>query len=104
MTPRHILLAAVCAAASLALPGCAVMRDQETVGAYVDDVTITTRVKARFAEDRAVSAMAIRVETLNGVVQLSGFAKSPDERTLAEQLAKATPGVRSVRNDIIVSG
>ena len=82
--------------------GCAVTRDQSTVGEYVDDATVTTRVKAKFAEDRAVSALAIKVESLNGVVQLAGFAKTPDERVLAEQLARGTPGVKDVRNDIIV--
>ena len=82
--------------------GCAVTREQSTVGQYVDDTTITTRVKARLAEDKAVSAMAISVETLKGTVQLSGFAKSPAERSQAEELARSTPGVVSVRNDIVV--
>lgn len=82
--------------------GCAVTREQSTVGQYVDDTTITTRVKTKFAEDSTVSAMAINVETLKGVVQLSGFAKSGAERTKAEELARGTPGVTSVRNDIVV--
>lgn len=82
--------------------GCAVTRDQQTVGAYVDDATITTRVKAKYADDPAVSALAISVETLNGVVQLSGFAKSAAEKAKAEALARDVSGVKSVRNDIIV--
>ena len=82
--------------------GCAVTREQSTFGQYVDDTTITTRVKTKFAEDSTVSAMAINVETLKGVVQLSGFAKSGAERTKAEELARGTPGVTSVRNDIVV--
>ena len=82
--------------------GCAVTRDQSTIGEYVDDSTVTTRVKAKFAEDPTVSAMSISVETLKGTVQLSGFAKSKAERTHAEALARATPGVRQVKNDIVV--
>ena len=82
--------------------GCAVTREQSTVGQYVDDTTITTRVKARLAEDKTVSAMAIGVETLKGTVQLSGFARSAAERSQAEALARSTPGVVSVRNDIVV--
>ena len=58
------------------LAGCAVSRQQETVGQYIDDTTITTQVKARFADDATVAATSIRVETLRGQVQLSGFAKS----------------------------
>ena len=50
--------------------GCAVTRDQSTVGEYVDDATITTRVKAKFAEDPTVSAMAISVETYGAAVRL----------------------------------
>ena len=45
----------------------AVTREQSTVGQYVDDTTITTRVKTKFAEDSTVSAMAINVETLKGL-------------------------------------
>ncbi len=82
--------------------GCAVTRDQSTVGEYVDDATITTRVKAKFAEDPTVSAMAISVETLRGVVQLSGFAKSAAEKSKASSIAAATPGVKSVKNDIVI--
>lgn len=84
------------------LAGCAVTRQQETVGQYVDDATITTQVKAKFADDANVAATSIRVETLKGQVQLSGFAKSAEERVRAETLAWSVKGVSSVRNDIVV--
>jgi len=35
-------------------------------------------------------------------VQLSGFAKSGEERAMAERLARSVNGVRSVKNDIVV--
>ena len=82
--------------------GCAVMRGQETTGAYVDDTAITTAVKAKMVEDKTVSATSISVETLNGTVQLSGFAKSTAEKMQAENLARAVRNVKSVRNDIVV--
>ena len=82
--------------------GCAVTREQSTVGEYVDDATITTRVKAKFAEDPTVSAMAISVETLRGTVQLSGFAKSATEKGHAEKIARNTSGVKGVKNDIVI--
>lgn len=84
------------------LAGCAVSRQQESVGQYVDDATITTQLKAKFAEDTAVAATAIRVETMKGQVQLSGFAKSAEEKERAEMLARSVKGVSGVRNDIIV--
>lgn len=82
--------------------GCAVVRDQSSVGEYVDDATITTRVKAKFAEDPTVSAMAIKVETLKGTVQLSGFAKNATEKANAESFARKVPGVRGVDNNIVI--
>ena len=82
--------------------GCAVTRDQQTVGAYVDDAGITAAVKAKMAEDKTVSAAAISVETLNGTVMLSGFAKNATEKGAAESLARSVNGVKDVRNEIVV--
>ena len=98
---RALAIAAV-AGATLAGTGCSVMRGQESAGAYVDDTAITTAVKAKFVEDKTVDASAIKVETLNGTVQLSGFAKSNAERAQAEYLARNTKGVRTVKNDLAV--
>ncbi|MBL8351285.1 MAG: BON domain-containing protein [Burkholderiaceae bacterium] len=100
--PRLILVAAATATLALATGGCAVVRDQQPVGSYIDDATLTTRVKAKFAADPTVSAMAISVETLKGVVQLSGFAKDESEKDAAARLARETSGVMAVRNDIVV--
>ena len=82
--------------------GCAVGRGQETVGGYVDDTGITTAVKAKFVEDKTVAASSISVETLNGTVQLSGFAKTTAEKAQAETIARGVKNVKSVRNDIVV--
>lgn len=100
---KNIALATALAVGSVYLTGCAVARDQQTVGAYIDDTTITTQVRARFADDPVVSVMAIKVQTLNGVVQLSGFAKSEAERTRAQTIAANVNGVSRVANDIIVN-
>jgi len=105
MIIRTSLVAAVAAVAALTLltaPGCAVTRGQETVGAYVDDATITTTIKTRFVENKQVDAASIHIETLNGTVMLSGFAKNSDERSTAERIAREANGVRAVRNDIVV--
>lgn len=99
---KKIALASAIAITAIYSTGCALVRDQESVGAYVDDVTITTRVKASFADNTTVSAMAIQVETLKGSVQLSGFAKSSAERANAEVIAKGVPGVTQVINNIVL--
>lgn len=96
------LAIATLAGATLLGAGCSVMRGQQTAGAYVDDAGITTAIKAKFVEDKIVSAGSINVETLNGTVQLSGFARTDDEKRQAEQIARNTRNVRAVRNDIVV--
>jgi hyperosmotically inducible protein len=98
---RALALAAV-AGSTLLTTGCAVIRGQETTGAYVDDAAITTAVKAKFVEDKTVDAGAIKVETLNGTVNLSGFAKTSAEKSQAEYIARNTKGVREVRNTLAV--
>ena len=102
MFVRTSLAAAVAAFALITATGCAVTRGQETVGAYVDDTTITTQVKSRFIENTDVDASSIRVETLNGTVMLSGFAKDSKEKQTAESIARKVNGVKSVKNEIAV--
>ena len=102
MIIRTTLAAVVAAVALLTVTGCAVTRGQETVGAYVDDAGITTLVKSRFIETKQVDAAAISVETLNGTVMLSGFAKSSLEKNTAESIARGVSGVKMVKNEIAV--
>jgi osmotically-inducible protein OsmY len=94
--------AAILATTAVAMSGCAVTRGQESVGAYVDDTAITTSVKARFVDNKNVDASSIAVETLNGTVMLSGFAKNSTEKSTAETIARGVGGVRTVRNEIAV--
>ena len=102
-TRKSLAIAATLTALTLAtVSGCAVTRGQETVGAYIDDATITTQIKGRFVENKDVDAISIHVETLNGTVMLTGFAKNMSERSSAERIARGVNGVRSVRNEIAV--
>lgn len=71
-------------------------------GQYVDDSTITTKVKTAFATDKTVSAMDVHVETVKGNVRLSGFVKSPEEKRRAEELARSVAGVTGVTNTLTV--
>ncbi|MES2415035.1 MAG: BON domain-containing protein [Pseudomonadota bacterium] len=99
---RAIAFAALAGITVVVSTGCAVARGQQTAGSYVDDTAITTAVKAKYVEDKTVAATSINVETLNGTVQLSGFAKSQAEKEKAEALARGVKNVRAVRNDIAV--
>jgi len=102
MNLRTPLAAMVAAAALVLASGCAVTRGQETTGAYIDDAAISTTVKAKMVEDKNVDAAAIKVDTLNGEVMLSGFAKSSVEKNTAESIAMKVHGVKSVKNQIVV--
>ena len=94
-------LAAVAVASTLALAsGCADTRGKESSGAYVDDASITSTVKARLVEDKTVDADAITVETANGNVVLSGVAKSSLEKSTAESIAMKVRGVKTVQNNV----
>jgi hyperosmotically inducible protein len=102
MNLRTCLAAAMTAIALVTTSGCAVTRGQETTGAYIDDAAITTSVKAKFVENKDVDATSIKVETLNGTVMLSGFAKNSLEKSTAEDIALRTKGVKNVKNEIAV--
>ena len=99
---HQTLAVAATALVLLTTAGCAVQRGQQTAGAYIDDATITTQIKSRMAENPAVAASSISVETLNGTVILSGFAKSAAEKSTAEKIARDVNGVKSVKNEIAV--
>lgn len=86
----------------LAITGCAATSTRESTGEFIDDATITTKVKAAFVTDEAVKAREISVETFKGVVQLSGFVNTPAEKAAAAKLAAGVTGVRSVKNSIAV--
>lgn len=100
--PLCALLIAAMTGLTLVASGCSVVRGQESASSYVDDASITADVKAKLIADQAVDGGAINVQTMNGEVLLSGFAKSETERSRAAQIARSVKGVRSVRNNLVV--
>lgn len=98
MKTNRNLLAAIVLGTALAA-GCSHLGDK-SAGATIDDAAIATKVKTKFAADSTVKARDIKVNVYQGVVQLSGFASSRAEAVRAEEIARDTAGVRSVKNDI----
>jgi hyperosmotically inducible protein len=80
--------------------GCASTSKQEGTGEYVDDVMITSKVKAAILGEPGLKSAEINVETFKGVVQLSGFVSSQAAASKAVELARSVKGVSSVKNDI----
>ena len=74
-----------------------------SIGEKLDDASITMRVKTKLLEDSDVGGLKIDVDTLDGVVTLTGTVRSQDEKEKALQLAKATNGVRDVRSNLTIT-
>jgi hyperosmotically inducible protein len=82
--------------------GCASTPTRESTGQYVDDSVITAKVKSALLGDAAVKSSEIKVETFKGVVQLSGFVDTSDQKSAAGKDASAVTGVKDVKNTLIV--
>ena len=84
------------------LTACAGTPTQSSTGEWIDDRSITARVKTAMIKDNEVHARNVEVETFKGKVQLSGFVDNPSQKERAAQLASTVPGVKSVHNEIVV--
>lgn len=84
----------------LMVGGCSSTSTQEGTGEYVDDVVITTKVKAAIFNDPNLKVAEINVETFKGVVQLSGFVNSREDADRAVVIAREIAGVKAVKNDM----
>lgn len=104
---KKILIASMLAS-TLALAGCGGMMGgsgtQRTAGQAIDDVTIGTKLKAALAADPDLSALKINVDSTQGAVRLRGEVKSVALRRKAEDMARKIEGVKSVENQLIVTG
>ncbi|HEU5047498.1 MAG TPA: BON domain-containing protein [Rickettsiales bacterium] len=89
---------------TLLAAGCAVFSGKESGGQYLDDATITSKVKAQLVNDTTTrrDSPQIHVETMRGTVQLSGFVDSLAIRDRAEVLTYHVDGVKSVQDNLIV--
>jgi osmotically-inducible protein OsmY len=99
---KDVLTTVIAAVFIAVLAGCAGAGSK--TGQFVDDATITSKVKTAFATDKTVSAMDVKVDTNNGNVRLSGFVDSEAEKRKAEEIARSVSGVRSVTNALTVQG
>ena len=91
---------AILAAMPIALAGCNVMRGESTPSEYIDDVSLTTQIKGKMADDPAVDALDVNVDVKNAKVTLTGLASTPAEKSAATKIARDVRGVKSVDNQI----
>src|SRR4029077_3521474 len=84
------------------LTGCKSTSSEHAEYRPPDDGTITHEVKRRLDNDPAFKFPEVSVKTFDRVVQLSGFASTPDQKQRAEDVAKTVPGVSQVVNNISI--
>ena len=81
--------------------GASALHAQEKGGA--SDAAITRQIEHGLASDATLRGMEIRVETLDGVVNLTGFVRTLDDVARAGAVAKRVSGVSAVRNGLRVA-
>ena len=77
--------------------------DRNKPATFVKDSAITTKIKTKLATESPSSMATIHIDTdKDGVVWMSGTAKSQQEVDKAVSIARSTEGVKSVRNSVKV--
>jgi len=84
------------------LASCAMFSSRETPGEYANDAAITTKIKANILGDAKLKVFEVNVETMQGVVQLSGFVDSEQSDARAVAIAHHVQGVKGVKDDLII--
>ena len=99
--PRHYRQL-ILALGFISLMGCQSMPTEKFFSPHTNDTTLTTTILENMLNDENLSTLRIHVETTQGAVQLTGYVKTIRQSDQAEDLARKTPGVKSVQNNIIV--
>jgi hypothetical protein len=83
---------------------CAATPTRESTGGYVDDSTITAKIKADLLQDNKLTASDVHMKTYKGIVDLSSFVNRESDISEAGIVAGRVSGVTSVHNNLIVKG
>ena len=83
--------------------GLAASAFAETTGGYIDDATITAKVKEAILADSRLSVFQVKVDTLHGTVTLSGNVRTTAQEEAAVKDAKMVSGVAFVTDNLSVA-
>lgn len=78
-------------------------KTERTVGQTIDDASITATIKTKLLADERTKGFDINVDTLKGVVTLTGGADSEDAKMAAAKIAAGTKGVLGVNVNLTVA-
>lgn len=76
--------------------------DSRTVAEYVDDAAVTAKVKAELITVDGLESRHISVDTLDGVVMLTGSVKNADQSNVVEKKVNMVKGVKKVDNRLAI--
>jgi len=91
------------ALAALVLLLAAPAQAQQVATDPVDDSVIAATIKAGLLDNKNTSGTRINVDSYQGIVQLSGFARSEEEKAAATKVAESVDGVKKVLNSVAVA-
>ena len=74
----------------------------DKAGVAIDDTEITAKIKAAFMAESGLKTLQISVDTVKGVVTLSGSVDTQQHSDTAKAMASAVSGVNSVKNELVV--
>lgn len=101
-------LASLVVVGALVAPLAAHAADNKPAGTtrtWVKDSVVTTKIKTQLAASKVSSLATVHVDTdADGYVQLTGKVANQAEKDRAEAIAKAVEGVKSVDNQLTVTG
>lgn len=100
------LIASCIVAAALLLPVAGYSADSIVTAptTFVKDSVITTKIKAKLAEEKLSSLVKVSVDTNDkGMVNLGGTAPSQAAVDKAASIARTVEGVKSVENHIKIA-
>jgi hyperosmotically inducible periplasmic protein len=108
--PPRLLLGATVAALAFVLVACNKAPEPPpptpastgTVGTQIDDTVITSNVKTALLAEPDIKSLDISVDTVKGVVTLTGLVDNQSQIDQAAMVASRTSGTTSVKNDLKV--
>lgn len=77
-------------------------KPHRTIKEYISDLTITSQIQVNLLLQKGVPSLSIQVETVDGIVQLTGYVDNLDQQILAEEVVSKVERVQNVKNNLLV--
>lgn len=77
-------------------------KHSETTGQYLNDTTVTTKVKSSLLADKDIKSFSISVTTVKGIVTLTGSVDNASQKKKAVKIASKVKGVKSVKDKLMI--